>query len=94
MKVYRLIGWTAAIDWGSSSRPVHLGIYATEKAAREEICRREMGPNWTMDWDSFDIEEEELLGVPVDSGWRKGDVDRMGGSFSDDEIIREYRDRW
>jgi hypothetical protein len=94
MKVYRLIGWTAKIDWASTSRQIHIGIYASMEGAKAEIQRRKEGRDWTMDWDSFDIIEEWVMGDTPDSGWRKGDVDRMGGSFSDDEIIREFREKW
>ena len=61
MIVYRLIGWTASMDWASSSRPVTLGLFMSEESAQAKISVIKSDKEWYMSWDSFDIVSDLVL---------------------------------
>jgi len=60
MKIFKLIGHTAWIDWGSGSRPRDIGFYMTWDSAQAEIDKKKKDEHWGMDWDSFEIQEVEV----------------------------------
>ena len=61
LTIYEVIGWTARIDWSSSSDKKSLGIFASEARAKDKIVLVKSNKDWYMDWeDKFTVEERTV----------------------------------
>jgi hypothetical protein len=61
-KVYEVIAKTAAIDYGSRSETISMGLFLSEENAKAEIESIKSKPHWYMDYDSVEYVEKELVG--------------------------------
>jgi hypothetical protein len=58
MVIYEVIGYTAAIDYGSRSKKLSMGFFISEKRAQSEVDSIKSRDHWWMDYeDLFEIVE-------------------------------------
>ena len=60
MTVFQLNGWTARIDWASTSERKSLGLFSSREKAQARIEDIKLDRNWHMDWSGFEISEVEV----------------------------------
>lgn len=60
MKIFHLKGWSARIDWASTSTVSDLGFFMSRKGAEAEIAKIKKNKDWRMSWSEFQIFEVEV----------------------------------
>jgi len=61
LKIFKLVGWSARIDWASSSTTHDLGFFMSRASAEAEIAKIKKQKDWRMSWSEFQIWDIEVL---------------------------------
>ena len=59
--IYEVIAKTAAVDYGSRSTTISMGLYFNKKSAELKVNSIKSKPHWYMDYETVDIIDREVI---------------------------------